>query len=139
MFFWTRLDCSPVQGESPFLSTLAENAEAMGVDAGHMTYVELAQAVPPDYGAYFTGCQSLHFCRAKLGMKTFTYSEMLLNPGEAIRNVKFWLRGAGGESPHLGISLQAARAPVRAHVVLRSCWRQIIYIDTKTRKFGGAS
>ena len=39
-------------GESPWRCTAAECASAMGVDAGHMPYDRLAQAVPPAYSQW---------------------------------------------------------------------------------------
>ena len=37
----------PVQGRRPTRSSLEENAHAMGVDEGHMTWPGLAQSIPP--------------------------------------------------------------------------------------------
>ena len=46
----------PVQSVSPNDSTLAENADAMGVDADHFdSLASLAQSIPPVYSPYVYG------------------------------------------------------------------------------------
>lgn len=66
-----------VQGVSPTGSTLAENAAAMGVDAGHMGWSRLAQAIPPVYAELMFGQAAMQEAHRRLGVPIFTHDDLV--------------------------------------------------------------
>ena len=87
-----------VQGDKPWRCTTAECARAMGVDVGHMSYVPLAQSVPPVYGQLVFAQMCMQECSRRLGIKPITYDEMTVSPVESEHSMRGWLRGAGDAS-----------------------------------------
>ena len=49
-----------VQGHSPMGGPAEEHARAMGIDAGHMPFRQLAKALPPAYISYAVGQMAMH-------------------------------------------------------------------------------
>ena len=97
----------PVQGDEP-LGTLAENAEAMGVDLDHMSYAELSQAVPPVYASYLYGQLAMHACHREFGMPIMSYDDMLRDPEGSRRVMRHWLRGVGDVSATSGMAFTSS-------------------------------
>ena len=94
-----------VQGKSPKRGTVEDSARAMGVDATHMSYEELAQSIPPLYSSYMFGEYCKHACNVEYGVPKISFSQMMENPKAAKRALYHFLRGAGEESPHMGIRM----------------------------------
>lgn len=91
-----------LQGTSPWKCTLAECAEAMGVDVGHMNYDRLAQSVPPAYGQLVFSQMCMQMAHRKFGVPVISYDQFLENPAKAQRSMAFWLRGAGAPEASAG-------------------------------------
>ena len=94
-----------VQGSAPTRSTVAENAAAMGVDEGHMSWDSLAQAIPPSMAQYVALQMAMHAAHESCGVPMITYDDMLADPSTARRTMKLWLRGAGENAAAAGIQL----------------------------------
>ena len=77
-----------MQGVSPIESTLAENADAMGVDADHFdSFASLAQSIPPDYSSYVYGQMMMHVAHDLCGVPIITYDDMMIDSKKAIRTL----------------------------------------------------
>ena len=57
-----------VQGNAPTRSTVDENAWAMGVDAGHMSWNALAQSIPPPMAQLVASQMAMHACHDEYGV-----------------------------------------------------------------------
>lgn len=107
----------PVQGKAPVGCTLEQSAAAMGLDASHMPYERLAQAILPVYEQLVFTQACMAACFSDYGVPSITFDEMLLAPEPPRRTLEFWLRGAGAPSPDAGLALAPAhREPVQAQV-----------------------
>jgi hypothetical protein len=97
------------QGTSPSAGTLADHAASMGIDPGHMTYLELAQAIPPDYASFIVGQAVQHALRSRYGVDVITLDALDADRGAAQAQMRLHLlRGAGGVSPTSGMGFVAA-------------------------------
>ena len=105
-----------VQGRAPTRSTLEENAAAMGVDADHMAWSALSQAIPPSMAQYVALQMAMHVAHDRYGVPVITYDEMLVDPGAARRTMSLWHRGAGENAAAAGIQLmdRMVQSPVEA-------------------------
>ena len=84
-----------VQGDKPWRCSLVECAAAMGADADHMSYVSLAQSIPPAYGSLVFAQMCMHVCVKEFGAPRITYDDFEASPEEASASLGSWLRGAG--------------------------------------------
>ena len=103
-----------LQGTSPWRCTLAECADAMGVDVGHMSYERLAQAVPPAYGQLVFSQMCMAKASREFGVPAISFDEYMADPRKASRAMSQWLRGAGEASPSLAVELKPVIAAGRA-------------------------
>ena len=99
-----------VQGDKPLRCTTCECAAAMGVDADHMDYAGLSQAIPPVYAQYIFGQACMREVEREFGLEAITFDDMLADPARARRVMAHMLRGAGGASSQQGVELVAPRA-----------------------------
>ena len=106
------------QGSSPHYGTLVDHAASMGIDAGHMTYAELAQAVPPDYSSFIVGQAAMHWLSVHYGVESVSLDQLEAGPAEAQATMRHLLRGAGGTSATAG--LKFVRASSRASIEVGS-------------------
>jgi hypothetical protein len=83
-------------------------ADAMGVDRGHMSFATLRKALPPDYVSFLAGRAAMQSLRDDYGLPVVSYSTSLSDPLIFRRQLKHWLRGAGGRSASLGAELLPA-------------------------------
>ena len=98
-----------VQGATPVGGTEAQMAMSMGLDPGHMPFARVAKALPPAYMAYCTGLAAMHVVSQRFGFAPVSYDAFLAAPGVSRRRMAHLLdEGAGGMSPHTGVSLQRA-------------------------------
>ena len=97
-----------VQGNAPTRSSVEENAWAMGVDAGHMSWATLAQSVPPPMAQLVAAQMAMHACHREFGAPLITYDEMVKAPSRARRLMARWFRGAGDDDQDAGLELEAA-------------------------------
>ena len=97
------------QGTHAHAGTTADHAESMGLDAGHMTYAELSQAVPPSYAQYIVGEAVMHALRTQFGFPVIDFETRVSHPEWAKSMMSMWRRGAGGTSPSLGLSFVDAQ------------------------------
>ena len=81
-----------VQGNAPTRSTVDENAWAMGVDAGHMSWNALAQSIPPPMAQLVASQMAMHACHDDYGVPMITYDEMVASPVRARRLMARWFR-----------------------------------------------
>ena len=94
-----------VQGGNPTRSSVAENAHAMGIDASHMRWTGLAQAIPPAYAELLVGQAAMYECWTKYGVPMMTYDDYVADSRVCARRMSAWLRGAGEAAPHAGLEL----------------------------------
>ena len=94
-----------VQGGNPTRSSVAENAHAMGIDASHMRWAGLAQAIPPAYAELLVGQAAMYECWTKYGVPMMTYDDYTADPRGCARRMSAWLRGAGEAASHAGLEL----------------------------------
>ena len=94
-----------VQGGNPTRSSVAENAHAMGIDASHMRWTGLAQAIPPAYAELLVGQAAMYECWTKYGVPMMTYDDYTADPRGCARRMSAWLRGAGEAASHAGLEL----------------------------------
>ena len=97
-----------VQGSGPTGSTVAENAAAMGIDAGHMGWSRLAQAIPPAYAELLFGQAAMAEAHRVYGVPAITHDEMVARPSWARNVLGMWLRGAGAAGPSAGLGFEQA-------------------------------
>lgn len=109
-----------VQGDKPWRCSLAECSAAMGVDDDHMPYLELAQAIPPDYGELVFSQTCMHICASQFGAPLITYDEAVLHPTRSRETLAAWLAGAGSASGSGAVSLGEARG--RATKAVEGVW-----------------
>ena len=75
-----------------------------GIDASHMSYAGLAQAILPDCATFVFGQAVMHTLRTRFGFEVPTFDEHLAHPRESARRMMHsWLRGAGGTSASQGV------------------------------------
>lgn len=113
----------PVQGRAPTRSTVHENAEAMGMDPGHMTWAGLAQSIPPPMAQLVTSQLAMRVAHERFGAPLITYDEMLDRPSWARRQLSRWLRGTGDDRASAGAELVGATPPV--HDAPHTCRHRI--------------
>ncbi len=77
-----------VQGDKPLRCTEAECARAMGLDAGHMDYLGMAQAVPPVYGQWVFAQACMRELEREFGIVAITYDELLAHPEQSRRQMR---------------------------------------------------
>ena len=106
------------QGSTCHAGTLTDHAASMGVDVGHMSYAELAQAVLPDYSSFAVGQAAMHVLRTRFGMPVSSFTEMLADPERASTIMRHWRRGAGGTSPSLGLRFEASQPRTQTGTVV---------------------
>ena len=95
-------------GVRPWNCTAAQCADAMGVDANHMSYERLAQSVPPAYASLRFAQMCMAIAHDRYGVPVITYDDMLTRPHAARREMSMWVRGAGDASPNAGLLLERA-------------------------------
>ena len=89
----------PVQGKAPVGCTLEQSAAAMGLDASHMPYERLAQAIPPVYEQLVFTQACMAACLRDYGVPSITFDEMLSAPEASRRTLEFWLHGPAPRRP----------------------------------------
>ena len=114
----------PVMGQSPSRSSLAENARAMAIDVGHMSFARMAKAIPPAYSAFIHGSIMRHVLWTKYGLRVPSWREAQADLPKARRDLAFWMRGGGGPSPSMGVefygpenSLAVGETPTQGEVM----------------------
>ena len=95
----------PIQGAAPNGFTHEEGARAMGLDPRHMPFERLSQGIPPSYAQLVFAQACMERCRSEFGVPVHTFDQMLASPARVRRSLAFWLRGAGGLSPGMGVEL----------------------------------
>ena len=89
----------------------------MGVDPGHMSYERLAQSIPPDYAQLIASQMCMREAERKFGVPAITFDDYRERPGWARTTLARWLRGAGDDRVHAGLSIEFGMAqgdePVR--------------------------
>ena len=100
-----------VQGTAPTRSSVAENAVAMGVDAGHMGWEALAQSVPPVMAQLIAAQLAMRVAHERYGVPIITFDEMLTAPARARRVMARWFRGAGNDAEDAGIDVVGRAEP----------------------------
>jgi len=91
------------QGSRPLCGTVVDHAFAMGIDASHMTYSELSQAVPPSYARFVVSEAIAHRLATHYGLPVVNFDEYLADPQRAKRLMQHWRRGAGATSATIGL------------------------------------
>ena len=92
------------QGASSHFGSVAEHADSMGLDAGHMDYKHLSQAIPPAYATYVVGQAAMHTLKSSFGLPVISFDEMLQDETRARAMMRHWLEGAGAASPSSGLA-----------------------------------
>ena len=92
-------------GTHPLRCTAAECSAAMGVDVDHMSYERLAQSIPPDYGQLVASQMCMRAAERLFGVPVISFDEMRLRPQWARATLARWVRGAGDDRVHAGLSL----------------------------------
>jgi len=95
-----------VQGTAPTRSSVAENAVAMGIDAHHMRWSALAQAIPPAYSQLLFGQAAMHEVHTRFGVPLITHDQMVARPEWAQNELRKWLRGAGAAPAAAGLGFE---------------------------------
>ena len=98
------------QGASSHFGGVAEHADSMGLDMGHMDYKHLSQAIPPDYATYVVGQAAMHVLKSEFGLQVISFDEMLQDETRARDTMRHWLEGAGAASPASGLAFVGAGA-----------------------------
>ena len=98
-----------VQGRAPTRSSTEENARAMGLDEGHMTWAGLSQSIPPDMAELISGQLAMAVAVERYGAPRITFDDLEARPTWARRVMRRWLRGAGDDARDAGLEL--VRAP----------------------------
>jgi len=80
----------------------------MGVDAGHMCWERLAQAMPPVYAELMFGQAAMQEAHRRFGVPAITHDEMRASPERSRRTLASWLVGAGAAHEAAGLDLQPA-------------------------------
>ena len=75
----------PVQGRAPTRSTTEENARAMGVDEGHMSWDGLAQSIPPEMAEGISGQLAMAVAAERYGAPRITFDDLEARPTWARR------------------------------------------------------
>ena len=101
----------PVQGRAPTRSSAEENATAMGIDTGHMSWKGLAQSIPPPMAQLVSAQLAMQVAHAKYGAPVITFDEMQRRPGWAKRQMARWLRGTGEARGAPAVELEAVDHP----------------------------
>ena len=94
-----------VHGSRPFGGTHAQMAAAMGIDAEHMPYARLVKALPPAYLSLLVGQMAMRQVEAGFGIAPITFDDFEASPSECRQRMRHLLRGAGGETPTLGLQM----------------------------------
>ena len=102
----------PVQGSAPVRSSVPENAIAMGVDSGHMSWGGLTQSIPPPMAQLVTSQLAMHVANARFGAPVITFDQMLARPRWAKSTLARWLRGTGSDRVDAGSDLVERSTPV---------------------------
>jgi hypothetical protein len=84
-----------VQGDKPWRCTACECAEAMGVDEGHMSYLMLAQSIPPAYGQLIFAQKCMAECHRRYAIPLITFDDLQARKHENLARMRAWLVGAG--------------------------------------------
>ena len=100
----------PVQGRAPTRSSTEENARAMGVDEGHMSWAGLSQSIPPDMAELVAGQLAMSVAVERYGAPRITFDDLEARPTWARRLMRRWLRGAGDDASDAGLEIVAAPA-----------------------------
>lgn len=100
----------PVQGRAPTRSTVEENARAMGVDPGHMSWSGLSQSIPPTMAELVAGQLAMHVACSRFGAPRISYDDFEARPSWARRLMRRWLRGVGDDAAEAGLELVGAAA-----------------------------
>ena len=100
----------PVQGRAPTRSTAEENARAMGVDEGHMSWAGLSQSIPPDMAELVAGQLAMAVAAERYGAPRITFDDLEARPTWARRMMSRWLRGAGDDARDAGLEIVEAPA-----------------------------
>jgi hypothetical protein len=66
-----------VQGSEGKSCSREQAAEALGMDAGHMSYKSMCQVVLPDHAEYLFGQVAMHILERDYGIMPWTYDDML--------------------------------------------------------------
>ena len=65
------------------------------MDPGHMNYERLAQSVPPQYSQLVFSQMCMEQAHRKFGSPRITFDDKRARPSQSMRQLAFWLRGAG--------------------------------------------
>jgi hypothetical protein len=94
-----------VIGDTPAFGSVEQNARAMGMDPGHMSFARMRKALPPAYISYVVGQMAMHRLRTYYGLPVVSFDVMRRSPARHVGLLRHWRRGAGGASPSMGLSM----------------------------------
>ena len=98
----------PIQGVAPVGVTVAESAAAMDIDAAHMSYGGLSQAIPPAYGQMVFAQACMDEACVRFGVPRWTFDDYRDDPDRVERDLAMWERGAGEADPTAGLRFESA-------------------------------
>jgi len=102
-----------VHGAAPYGGSPDEMSRAMGVDPGYKPFARLAKALPPAYISYIFGQMAMRQVESEFGIEAITFDQYEASRYESRMRMRHLLRGAGGASPALGVSLTRASCASR--------------------------
>ena len=77
----------------------------MGVDADHMGWASLSQAIPPAMAQLVAAQMAMHQAHREFGVPIITYDDVMLDPDGTRATLRRWLRGAGCDAAGAGLEL----------------------------------
>ena len=80
----------------------------MDVDAGHIDFGHLAQAIPPVFAALLFGQAAMYEAHRRFGVPMITHDQKMLRPVWAKRTISSWLVGAGADHVEAGMEFVPA-------------------------------
>ena len=128
------------QGASSHYGSLADHAESMGIDQGHMDYKGLSQAILPDYASYVVGQAAMHVLKTQFGFPVINFDEMVADERTARAAMAHWLEGAGAASPRSGLAFVSS-GPGLGEALLQSASQEtdVAVWPTRAEKAGEES
>ena len=125
-------------GRHPHNCTAGECSDAMGVDRGHMSFERLAQSIPPDYAQLIASQMCMRAAEQRFGVPVITFDTYRQHPTWARMTLARWLRGAGDDRVHAGMSLEVGGAecdaPVEETDVAPSAPSNVILSEVERRE-----
>ena len=92
----------------------------MGLDADHMGYAAMTQAIPPAFSQLIFAQACMRELEHVYGVTPILFDEVEENPDECRRRMWHLRRGAGGDSPDQGVEFEAGPSSEAVAAVERS-------------------